>query len=248
MRRSTKVVQAARTIPINFNRGTSTKLLFTLLALVFCFGPLSWIAEAEATYYWTNKEGSADNFDWSGGGSETGLFGSPTIVGGNTFLFFPSNFRAESLDGVSEITYDKLEFNLAAHSGYTIKGMVIHELGDYGISGTGEVSVSGTMFLTNLSEWGVYSDNLVSTPSSPITSGSGQWSAEVGVDGLDWTNLNVTLNNNLIARSDPGSEAFIEKSVAGVAIEIIIIPEPATICIVGLGGLMLVRRKKRLQS
>ena len=246
MRRSAQATQTARIVCTNFNRKNSATLLLTLLVFVFCFGPAAWLAEADATFYWSNKDGSADYFDWTDGGSETGLFGSPTIVGGNTFLFFPSNFRAESLDGVSEIIYDKLEFNLAAHPGYAIKGIVIHELGDYGISGSGEVSVSGTMFLTNLSEWGVYTDNLVSTPGSPITSGSGEWSAEVGVDGLDWTDLNVTLNNNLIALSGPGSAAFIEKKVAGVAIEIIV-PEPTTICILGLGGLMLFR-KKRLQS
>ena len=230
---------------IENNRLLTTALVLTVLVqLVLITCP------AKALIYWTNKDGTGSFFDWSNGGSDKGLFGDPVIVGGNTFTFFPSNFRAESLNGAAAIKSDRLEFCLTAHEGYNITGIRITEYGDYGILDNGKVSVSGTMFVTNLDVFQVSSSNFSSDPVSPISSGQGTWTAEVAVTDIDWTNLKIVLNNNLMAISSAGSTSFIEKKVLGgaVAIELICpnapqIPEPATICLLGLGALTLVKRK-----
>jgi hypothetical protein len=208
--------------------------------------PLS--QDASALISWTNPSGSTSDFDWSNGGSDTGLFGSP-VVSGNTFIFFPSLFRANSANGVAGSAYDRLQVELFAHmnnglglGGKKITGFTITEFGDYGILGTGQVEVTGTMFLTNLDVFGVATSNLVSTPGSPITSGSGNWTATTSITGLDWTHVQFVLNNNLLAITGAGSTSFIEKKVNGSAIAITVVPEPATLAILGLGGLLL-RRK-----
>ncbi len=198
---------------------------------------------AQALTYWTDKDGAANFFNWENGGSDKGLFGDPILVGGDTFVFFPSNFRAESINGKAASKSDRLEVGLLAHPGYTISAIQITEYGDYGILDQGKVSVSGTMFVTNLNVYDVRWDNLKSTPPSPILSGQGNWSAKVGVTDIDWTHLKIVLNDNLMAISCLGSTAFIEKKVVGDAVAIRIIPEPATICLLGLGTLSLIRRK-----
>lgn len=195
---------------------------------------------------WNNPSGSAAFFDWSGGGSDTGLFGSPVLVGGDTFVFFPSGFRAESNNGVAASAYDRLEVQIDAHAGFSFSDIRITEYGDYGVIGTGEVSVGGTLFVTDLATFNVYTDNLLSNPGSPITSGIGNWSATAGVSvgAANATSMRIVLNNNLFAITDGTSVAWIEKKVFGQAVGIQIIPTPGTVAIAGFGVLALARRRR----
>jgi uncharacterized protein (TIGR03382 family) len=167
-------------------------------------------------------------------------------VGGDTFVFFPSAFRAESVNGVASSVYDRLEFQVDAFAGFSFSDIRITEYGDYGIIGTGQVAVSGTLFVTNLGTGGVSTDNLLSTPGSPITSGIGNWSAtaNVNVAPQNATSLRVVLNNNLFAITDGVSVAWIEKKVAGAAIGIQIIPSPGTMGL-ALAGLIAAGRRRR---
>lgn len=220
------------------------KTLFLLAALVSVL-----VSNTPAAFVpWTNDSGSAVSFDWSKGGSDKGLFGDPTVIG-DTFVFFPQNFRVESQDGDSDQLGDRLQVQLDAHDGQMITGIRITEFGDYNILGSGEVSVSGTLFLTNLLEvdpiFGfpiVVTEELVTNPLSPITSGSGSWTATAEISGLDWTKAMFVMNNNLLAITDGSSTAFIEKKIMGEAIIVTFIPEPATLLLLGLGGLALVRK------
>lgn len=195
---------------------------------------------------WSNPNGTASYFNWSGGGSDTGLFGSPMLVGGDTFVFFPSNFRAESVNGVAGAAYDRLEFQVDAHAGFTFSDIRITEFGDYGVIGTGSVSAGGTLFVTNLNTSQVVTDNLVTNPASPITSGIGNWTgsalASVGNQGA--TSLRIVLNNNLIAITDGQSIAWIEKKVFGSAVGIQIVPSAGTMSL-ALAGLAMGTRRRR---
>lgn len=195
---------------------------------------------------WSNASGSASYFDWSGGGSDTGLFGSPVLVGGDTFVFFPSAFRADSVGGVAGSAYDRLEFEVQAHAGFSFTDIRINEFGDYGIIGTGQVSAGGTLFVTDLATFNVATDNLLTDPASPITSGIGNWSGTAGVNiaAQNSTNLRIVLNNNLFAITDGNSVAWIEKKVFGSAVGIQIVPTPATIALIGAGVLVAGRRRR----
>lgn len=199
---------------------------------------------------WDNSDGEATSFFWSGGGSDHGLFGSPTVAG-DTFTFFPRNFRAESINGVVDddsLTSDRLEVELTAKPGKKFTKFRLSEAGDYGIVTLGTVSVSGSLFITNLDVFEVLDDEMETTPGSPITSGSGTWTglAEVDVSTKvpPWTHVKLVLDNNLIAISLPGSITFIEKKVTGAGIIIDIIPTPGAAAVLALGGLAALRRRR----
>lgn len=203
---------------------------------------------AQATIFWSNSTGSADFFDWQNGQSLYGLFGDPILVGGNTLVFFPSTFRAESLDGEIASVSDKLEFELIAHPGFSIQNISITEYGDYGILGSGLVQVSGTLSAENPDTTDVSNSSLITDlPAMPLADSSGQWQAWTQLDIIptDWTRIKITLENNLLAASDSGSAAWIEKKVLGNAVAIRIIPEPATVAMLSIGTICMLGGNSR---
>jgi uncharacterized protein (TIGR03382 family) len=217
------------------------------MKMVVALGAVAALAgSASAFVPWTNANGNASFFAWSGGGSDTGLFGSPLLVGGDTFVFFPSGFRAESVGGVASSASDRLEFRIDAFAGFSFSDIRVTEFGDYGIFGSGQVSATGRLDVTNLISGSVASDALLTTPGSPINSGIGNWSGTAGVDvsAQNATSLLVVLFNDLIAITDGNSVAFIEKKVSGAAVGIQIIPTPGTMGL-ALAGLVAAGRRRR---
>lgn len=197
---------------------------------------------------WANSSGSGTFFSWNGGGDDNGLFGDPSLIGGNTFLFFPNNFRAESQGAGLVSTDDRMEFNLIADPGFEITGIQISEIGDYELSGDASVDVIATLTLSELiAPNRVYSDSL--TPNfDPLIQGSGTWSADglidlsTAVPGV--TQLNFELYNLLEATASVGGVASIEKTLVGEGFQITIIPEPASLAMLGLGAFAVIRRRR----
>ncbi len=125
-----------------------------------------------------------------------------------------------------------------------ITGIRIYEAGDYSVTGDAEVKAEGGLFLTNLDVFESVNDALVSDPVSPITSGGGNWTAVAEISGLDWTNLTLSLNNDLTASaSSADAGAWIQKKVSGTSVMIEVIPEPATLALLGLGAFFARKRK-----
>jgi hypothetical protein len=87
---------------------------------------------------------SGHQFDLRYDTAEVGLFGTPTLVG-NTILFTPSAFSAQSLNGAGTFNVSSsLAIELVAHSGFRFGSLGIGEAGDYRLSGAGSsVGVSG---------------------------------------------------------------------------------------------------------
>lgn len=204
---------------------------------------------------WTVPNGSAGGFDYLGGRSDNGLFGDPLIVG-NTFIFFPSNFRAES--GGDQNVNDRLQVEILAHADFEITGVAIQELGDYQITGTGEVSVSGTLQLTDLENFEPFppfprSRNaaLSIVPGSPIagTDIDGQWQAtaarDLSADVPGWEHLMLVLTNEVAAVADAGSVSSIEKTGTAGAVLVTVIPEPATVLLLAVPLAILRARRRR---
>ncbi len=217
------------------------KKVTAILALA---GSVAIVGSAQAFVPWTNTNGTATNFDWFGGGSDNGYFGSPILVGGDTFVFFPSTFRAQSVNGGADIRADRLQVELLAHLGQRFDSISITEFGDYGVGGAGSsVTADMAMFITDLNNFRVANTNQQYNNSTP---GLGNWSLGATIDLTlsppAWNHVQLVLNNNLIAISGgPGGFAFIEKKVQGIIIRI---PTPGSMAMLGMGGLALIRRRR----
>ncbi|OHB59435.1 MAG: hypothetical protein A2173_04950 [Planctomycetes bacterium RBG_13_44_8b] len=251
-RKEDKMTGKRRSFAVVFNLHFRTAaLLLMTLFFIQMVQPVFNSGDVQAVIYWSNSSGTASGFSWANGGSDKGLFGDPTLVGGNTFVFAPTNFRAESSNGISAITSDRLQFDLIANPGKEIKSIKITEGGDYGIQFEGKVSAGGAIFITNLEQYEVRKQLFDMEPDMPIMPPpyEGLWDGQVEISNLNWSYLRVVLNNNLIAISLPGSTTWIEKKDFGSNVNIeIIIPEPATLFILALGSftLPLCRRSQRL--
>jgi hypothetical protein len=195
-------------------------------------------AHAAFVQWGGDPNGSTDKLYWENGGSDFGLFGDPTISG-NTFSFSPQNFIAISTNSIPADTCDTLVFDLIAKPGYSITQIRVSEGGLYDIA-DGEVLVSGQFTIENLLTNEILSDSLDLSPDMPVTSGADTWTATAAISGFNWTHIRLSLYNDLFAYSD--SAALVDKKTAGTPL-IQIIPEPATICVLGFGALSLIRRK-----
>lgn len=198
-----------------------------------------------------------------------GLYGTPS-VSGDSLIFTPTNFFAESVDGAGyDITNATLNISITANTGYQFSMVSLTERGDYALVGDdASVSVGGQIRVFDLDDpmANEVTDNIV--PTAPLdvqtTLGAGftttNWTANASVvvpgasrgwggsDGIV-DGVNVTLENILIANTTQvGSLAYIEKKFAGTSIIITAVPEADTYAMLlaglGLVGFMARRARK----
>ena len=220
-------------------------------ALTAIAGIAFFAGAAQAFVPWTQPSGSGSFFTYSGGGSANGLFGDPILVGGNTFSFSPPNFIANSVNGVAASTPDTLQVTLTANANARFTQIVVNELGDWAITGIGQVQASGTLSLTDLiNPRGPAFGSLVLNPTMPISAPpSGNWTGTRTIDltqiiGPDWTSMVLVLTNTLQATSQQGSAALIRKLNVQNGVSIQILPAPGAAALLGLAGLGFARRRR----
>jgi hypothetical protein len=213
---------------------------------------------AHAQVPWVPPNGSGAFFTYANGLSQNGLFGNPTIIGGDTFTFTPTNYIANSVNGAGASVPDLLQVELTANAGHRFTQIRVTEFGSWGIVGGGTVQASGSLNLIDLLNVRAPAISpLVAGGTTPViqpmpisTPGSGLWSGSVVIDltqiiGPDWTKLRLSFTNVLQATSIAGGSSFIDKKiVGGPSIMIEIFPAPGSATLIALGGLIATRRRR----
>lgn len=231
------------------------RTIVTRLALI---AGVALTGAANADTPWGNGMASGTNvpgtfFDWSGGhNSNTNLYGTPTLVG-SAFYFFPSEFVAQSdlSNGYgTHVATDTLEVDLFAHVGFAIEGISVAEYGDFTIAGpNASADLTGVMQISDGVHGSLAPNNLGFNPVFPATSGSNTtWGGSAITDlttfGAPFTGLHLSITNNLIAISVPGSSAVIRKTIVGGAMAINVLPEPGALALIVMAGLVVARRRR----
>lgn len=190
------------------------------------------------------------------------LFGAPAVVG-DSLVFTPLGFGATSTGGGIDVTDGLVTTVVMATGGAPIVEVKLHEFGDYTLFGAGtaatQTAVATPTFLTILQVDNVditplnVNANAVMTPSGGtfnLVSDAGigiLWEGNLSFDvpailaansiSGNATKAILTLNNTLIAASQAGSTAFIQKK--GVIISVLV-PEPSTVAMSVMGFVALV--------
>jgi len=195
--------------------------------------------------------GTATDFTYFNGGDLNGKFGTPTVAG-NSLSFPFTNFQASS-SGTLAIDTDTLSFDFDITTPLLeISQVRVFAIGNYSIQNLGTVDVQnslvvserpGRVFLSSFSASAAF-------PVSGPTGGSVMWS---GLNALDIgavipspiPNLHLDLSSTLVADAPSGGSAVITQQFEAIEIVFTFIPEPATAGLLALGGLLLVRRRRR---
>lgn len=240
--------------------------LFTVLVAA----PGALATTIHGTYVGTNVTYNGLQETTQSPGDPEPLFGAPLLVG-DQLLFFPSLFTATATgaDG-SDTTLSYLQTTITANnpSLTTIDQIRIDEFGDVLLTGVGtpvtnaSVSMSGFVtvlqtttgpcllgpsctigFTGTLTPSGSYS--LPGDGGPPAILWSGSVLVDIASQIPNATMVQFGFNNQLDAFSESGTSATIQKKVVdGPAVTITVIPEPATVSLLGIGllGLVLLKR------
>ena len=220
---------------------------------------------AFATTYFVTPEEGATVF-YSDLQDQNDLFGPPTLTG-DTLTFTPQNFnaRAEGFLDVDQVD-GLLSVLIEAKPGEVVDGFRLTETGAFRLSaaggaGTADTSVDVSVivkatvlatddpsFITpvflNVDE-SIFSANFADgilgrSWRSSINFDIARLASEAGVVG-NVTKVRLTLDNQLEARSELGTIAFIDKkAIGGVTITV---PEPTSALFVLGAGTLLLRRR-----
>lgn len=222
------------------------------LSCVAIAGLISLAGAAQAQVNWVPSSGSGTFFTYSGGFSDNGRFGNPTLVG-DQFQFTPTTFAANSVNGVAASVPDRMQVDLVANPGQRFTMIRITEFGSWGITGIGSVNAFGSLNLVDmLNVRPPAITPLQTNPAMPVSTpnSSGVWQGSAVIDltqiiGPNWTRLRLVFSNTLQATSGANSSALIDKKVVGgPSIFVDILPAPGSATLLGLGGLLAARRRR----
>ena len=201
---------------------------------------------------------SGSFFDVTYDDALTGLFGTPTVVGG-TISWAPSGspgFTASSFGDGIKVTNSTFALTVTAKDNYLINGASLMESGDYFFFGTGSgVSASGQLRGRSLDTAGspIAVDSIAAgtfTPNAEFDFSTTDWTGTALVT-LDAASKSATfsIQNILAAYNPPNSfptAAFIEKKNVDLAIAVSAVPEAETylMMLAGLGMIGLMARRR----
>jgi len=199
------------------------------------------------------------------------LYGAPT-VSGDALTFNPPSFAAvASSVGAMDMTDGTLAGYVSAINGSRIETMVFQERGDFSLVGVGgagtfvqngatfyvdiiqiegtdltvPIEVTQTMVFDSGPAWNLVSNSGLVQPFSGIVSiDINQAIIDAGFSGQA-TKVKFSLDNSLFAMSDGGYAYIKKKDIDGFSVTAVTnIPEPATMSLLALSGIALIKRRK----
>ena len=234
--------------------------LACFLALAFLATPAAALWETDYDPHYGTSAGQVDfyDIDETSMTDPTPLYGEPLRIG-NLLRFYPTAFASESRDGVPDTTQGKLRMRIEADEGYYLEQIVISEYGDYLLTGLGgaetQANIGGTLYVIDESPEHMFPTiievPLEVTPVAPpftLPDSGGQFQAHALIDVTEyqWTRMYVILTNTLQTTSTEGTVSFIQKNVLdGPVVDVRVIPEPGSLCLLALGAMGALIRKRK---
>lgn len=200
---------------------------------------------------WSSPNGNADSFSYANGGDINGNFGDP-FVSADTFFFVNANFQVNAANGTSDSEGDVVSFDVFADPGLQFSLIRVTAFGSYAATGPGmnQVDIDGELSLTEI---GGLNRNWVgplnTNPGFPQSDAQGGWS---GLSVVDITfefpvpddSLHVSMANDVFAITGEGGSAEMNVQFQDLKIEFTVIPEPASLSLMAVGILGLLRRRR----
>jgi len=176
-----------------------------------------------------------------------------------------ANFQVNAANGSSDSQTDTTSFDAVANPGLFFAFIRVTANGSYASTGPGQNSVELDALLS-LTELGanemydggggddgrIWTADLVTTPdlSNGKSDSQGDWSGLASINNtfvfpLPDDNLHISMSNDVIAITGAGGSAQINVQYQDLKIEFGIIPEPASLSLMGLGAVALMLRRRR---
>lgn len=215
------------------------------IAAVALFGATSAVAGP-----WAQQAGASDSFTYAAGQDLNNHFGEP-YVSADTFFFIDSNFQVQSQNGGNVTQDDTVSFDVFANAGLRFSLIRITAFGSYSSTGPGmnSVSQSGLLSLTEIGPPGrAWQQQMDTNPTFPKSDDNGGWSGlttlDLSADFPDPTAVHIDLSSDVVAITGAGGSAEINVQYEDLKIEFLLIPEPASLSLMAVGALALLRRRR----